>query len=230
MGLDVFFPSSCLVCGRLGVYVCGVCERLLSVVLHQTCVYCGKKSLYGLTHPRCKKKQGIDGFMTIFYYNTPFKKILKNVKYRLVADAIYDLFYLVSKYGKEQLLFYKTIEGLLISEIPLSQTKERQRGFNQSSFIAKKVSLLTEKKYKKLLYKTRETAPQAQYAHNDKQRNVNVRGSFSVLCGCGTAKTILLVDDVFTTGATVKEAVKTIKKADPDRTVFVLTLAKATTR
>ena len=106
---DLLFPRRCFGCGYMGVYICPTCVKRLSVVNFQECFYCRKKSLYGFTHPACKRKNGIDGYIHLFYYNNTLKKIIKGIKYSLVTSAKRDLYYLIGRYGAENLLFYKKI-------------------------------------------------------------------------------------------------------------------------
>jgi ComF family protein len=112
-----------------------------------------------------------------------------------------------------------------IIPVPLHLSRLRKRGFNQALVLGR---ILGRKMGKPVLMKglkrIRNTIPQVQLDHS--QREKNVRGAFVVgdpneIKG----KDLLLVDDVFTTGATVNECAKVLKKAGAGQ-VFVLTLAR----
>jgi ComF family protein len=220
---DFLFPRRCFGCGYIGIYICPSCIKRLSVVISQECFYCGKKSLYGLTHPACKRKSGVDGYTHLFYYNNTLKKIVKGIKYSLVSSAKRDLQYLIGRYGAENLLFYKKIPPLFIHPIPLSSGKERTRGFNQVNFITSSLSYLLEKPTICVLEK-KKTLPQAQMIGRA-ARQKNIKGAFLAKKGLIFPKEILLIDDVVTTGGTIKEATKALKQKGVRR-VYVFSVAK----
>ncbi|MDD3972607.1 MAG: phosphoribosyltransferase family protein, partial [Clostridia bacterium] len=111
---------------------------------------------------------------------------------------------------------------------PLSRKKKWVRGYNQSEHLAK--AFCKEDKYnlfsfeKRLLFKKRETKPQAEIK-NRRKRLENIKGAFFIkdkekIMG----KTILLIDDVVTTGGTLKEASLVLKEAQAKK-VCAFTLA-----
>lgn len=112
-----------------------------------------------------------------------------------------------------------------IIPIPLHKTRLREREYNQAQILSKHVALEFNKNLlANGLSRIRNTKTQTELA--DKERLLNVQGSFSVNNNRGEIKNknILLVDDVLTTGATTSEAALTLKKAGAN-IVFVLTLA-----
>jgi ComF family protein len=115
--------------------------------------------------------------------------------------------------------------GLLIP-VPLHKQRLRERGFNQALLLAKELSHRTGIPYlKRVLQKRRPTIPQANLS--GKEREKGVRGVFLVIGREKVeGKSILLVDDVYTTGATVNECSKVLMAAGAER-VDVFTLAHA---
>lgn len=222
--LDIFFPARCFGCGYLGVYICPACEKLLRPIEKQVCLYCNKPSLYGLTHPGCRRDEGVDGHVSLFHYDNLLKKIIKGIKYSFVTAARNDLFYLVAKHGQGHLIYYKKSSELFIQPIPLSKEKEQARGFNQASMIARAISFLTGIRQVEVIRRHKNTEIQAKIKDKQKRRE-NMRGAFSFIRGAPGAKEILLVDDVVTSGSTVKEAVKTLKKSRVKK-IFVFSVAK----
>jgi ComF family protein len=114
----------------------------------------------------------------------------------------------------------------LILSVPLHPRRLRQRGFNQSLLLARRVrrrhSIPLEIT---ALQRTRHTEPQTQLSGSERQKNI--RGAFEVRRPEVVAeKHILLVDDVFTTGSTVQECAKVLLRAGAQQ-VDVLTLARA---
>lgn len=110
--------------------------------------------------------------------------------------------------------------------VPLHPRRLRERGFNQALLIAK----VLEKRYKKalatrILRRWRWTEPQVNLS--GKTRKKNVKGSFVISNPMAVEeKNILLLDDVYTTGATINECGRTLLKAGANE-VYVLTLARS---
>ncbi len=116
-----------------------------------------------------------------------------------------------------------------IIPVPLHPARLRKRGFNQALLLGKIFGRTTNKKvFPRALRRIRNTIPQVQLDHHERERNV--RGAFAVSRQQEIKdKNLLLVDDVFTTGATVNECAKVLKKSGA-RQVFVLTLARVGAR
>ena len=114
----------------------------------------------------------------------------------------------------------------LLIPVPLHKQRLRERGFNQALLLVKELSHRTGIPYsKRILQKSRPTIPQANLS--GKQREKEVKGAFLVFGRENVkGKSILLVDDVYTTGATVRECSKALMAAGAER-VDVLTLAHA---
>lgn len=116
-----------------------------------------------------------------------------------------------------------------IIPVPLHARRLRERRFNQSALLAQEIAKRTGKKYiPDALMRVRHTTPQK--GLNAKERNKNVRGAFTVnerYSAVFRDKNILLIDDVFTTGATLNECARVLKQAKTT-SVNVLTIARVT--
>jgi len=111
-----------------------------------------------------------------------------------------------------------------IVPVPLSRNSLRERGFNQSLLMARVISKkLNITLYMDALLKTRDTLPQV--GLNAKERRKNLKGAFKA-SGKINNQRLLLIDDVMTTGATVRECSKILIKAGA-KEVVVITLARA---
>jgi ComF family protein len=113
--------------------------------------------------------------------------------------------------------------------IPLHPKKERERGFNQSLLIAEALRDFLSGSpplISQILVRVKNTKAQAEIKDSDKRKE-NVRSCFAVKNPSEIkGKNIILIDDVFTSGATANEAVRTLKTAGARR-ILVLVLAKA---
>jgi len=114
----------------------------------------------------------------------------------------------------------------LITMVPLYRDRERERGFNQSQLLAALVAKHYNIPFKEnILVRTRKTRPQ--FDLKKSERFTNVVGAFRMSREENiSGKTILLIDDILTTGATVSECAKALKEGEAKR-VFVLTLSRA---
>ncbi|MCM8818195.1 MAG: hypothetical protein NC915_01770 [Candidatus Omnitrophica bacterium] len=113
----------------------------------------------------------------------------------------------------------------LIIPVPLYWKKEFIRGFNQSALIGNYLSKkLNKKMYQNILIKSKNTISQTELSENE--RKENVKGSFKLKnSGIIKDKIILLIDDVYTTGATTEECKKVLLK-NGCKKVIITTLAK----
>jgi len=119
-------------------------------------------------------------------------------------------------------------ESWLVVPVPLHTRKLRQRGFNQSDLIARatlKRHPVAAKLNTKCLIRQRETVPQAGLTRH--QRRQNIRGAFAVSdAEAVRGRDILLIDDVFTTGTTISECARVLRRAGA-ATVYAATVARA---
>lgn len=216
--LDIVFPRMCNGCGREGSYICKECQRKL-VKPAPICPMCCEPGLGGETHARCRSKYGMDGLWIGLPYKGIVQKCLKKVKYKSSWDIIRFLYQSSSLAG---------IRGDLVTSVPMWREKERERGFNQAEIIADLVceSLAGVARKVDLLERVRETRPM--FGLNKKERRDNVVEAFRIVnqqTNRLLGRRIILVDDVWTTGATMRECAKLLKREGADE-VRGLTLAR----
>lgn len=223
---DMFFPKFCLNCGHLGSYICLACEKKLTLQERHVCIYCGKGSYFGITHAGCRRKNNIDGFTSVFFYNPVLKKILKEIKYRFVKEACIELLYCVKSDSIAVFTFLqKKYPGIVLQAIPLHKKRLRVRGFNQSDAIVRYLQRFLPWQSIDVLERVLETIPQAQISKK-KERLERMKGVFALKNNINVSgRHILLVDDVVTTGATVVEAARILKDGGA-QSVSVFSLAK----
>lgn len=224
--IEILYPKFCLGCGKIGSYFCLNCQKNLKPLNQDFCLYCKKPSLYGLTHFGCQKNYRLNGKMAIFYYNSTLKKLIKNIKYRLVKKA-WDGFNLsINPQFLYKLEFYKKINSnCFFQPIPLTEKKLRLRGFNQAELIINFFQKFLNFPKVDLLEKIKDTKNQAELK-NLKLRKENIRNCFSLKKhSIPLDSSIILVDDIVTTGSTAQEACKVLKK-NGFKKVYLLTLAQ----
>ena len=222
---DLLFPRFCFGCGSIGSYLCLGCEAGL-VLADQRCFYCQKKSPFGQTHSHCQKPWGIDGCVSLYYYNSGLKKIIKKIKYSLITDSTREILPVLLKEAIMPLSFYKKNFGkVCLQPVPLHPQKEKNRGFNQSDIISRYLSCFFDIKIVGVVKRKKNTRPQAELSH-PQERLYNIKGAFEPnLFTRSIPHSLILVDDVITTGSTIKELARVLKKKGVAR-VFAFSLAK----
>lgn len=225
--LDLLFPRHCLGCGKTGSYFCSSCLNLIAVAPERICPACQKGSSGGLTHPGCLKPQGLDGLTTIFPYGGLIEKGIKKIKYRFVTDLASELVELFLSFCGEDEVFRRFCrEKPILVPIPLHPGRLRWRGFNQSELLGRLIAEnLGLEFWPDLLVRVKNTKPQVELDKN--QRRGNIRGAFSLAPNVLISQypNILLFDDVWTSGSTLREAAKVLKRSGAEK-VWGLALAR----
>ncbi len=197
---EFLFPKKCVICGRSGKMICDQCFSDLRIV-EGKCPMCSGRSLQGWTHNRCRKKQGMEGLSAMWSYRDPrVKKIIKGIKYRRYKDLIKEIMERVDG----------NIEADFIVPIPLYWQRLNDRGFNQAEEIAR---YLDKQKLVDILVRKKKTKPLAEMRTKE-ERSEEIKGVFELKKEAKriVGKKILLVDDVYTSGATMREAAKVLKR------------------
>ena len=222
---DLLFPKMCAGCGAIGSFVCLRCRTKLLVLEKQRCFYCKSPSLYGFTHPGCKKQFGVDGTISIYIYNPFLKKLLKTAKYRLAKDSLMELLNIATV--PAGLLLYSTRSPFLelpLQPVPLHSSRLRTRGFNQGEVLCRFLkSLRPSVQIIDILDRQRSTPAQAQMKTRVK-RYLNMSSAFKIK-KVKVPKNLLLVDDVITSGSTIRSATETLKRAGVEK-VIAFSLAR----
>jgi ComF family protein len=224
--LDIIFPKFCFNCGKEGSYLCYDCFSLINIADRLYCPFCKRPKvvLDGKTCNSCRRIRKLNGlYCASSYNNFIIKKLISKFKYSpFVKELSEILSYLIiahiiilnnSVFGKYSIFAKKDLNDFLIIPVPLFKKRLKWRGFNQSEEIAKHIS----KEFNiplenNLLFKIKETPPQILF--KEKEREENIKNVF--LCSSIDKiknKKIILIDDVFTTGSTMEECAKVLKKA-----------------
>lgn len=235
--LDFVFPKYCVNCRKIGDYICANCFSFISFDIEMICLVCNKGSIDGLTHPVCKSKYAIDGAFCAVAYKGIVKKLIYNFKYKpYLADLRNILVELFYESIIQQEIFQKAFKfSPILVPIPLSAKRLRKRGYNHSKLLAEGLSKSLNLKLVEALQRTKDT--KSQFGLKLKDRKENIKDAFSIIPNipafaqpppklrpAGKAD-ILLVDDILTTGSTLLEAARILKKNGANK-VYGLTLAR----
>lgn len=209
-------PICCLGCGQESDWICSPCRRDLLTQREELC-FCGKAGSDGLC-AKHKEQLKLDGLTTLFSYAAPAaRELIHQIKYRGHTDAVNFL----ARYYQKKVLARLPRGEWAVAAVPLSKERRRTRGFNQSKLIAKKLAEPVYD-YCELLTKKRDTKPQVKLRRAERQKNLTK--AFAIKPGIEIPEQVILVDDVITTGSTLKEAVKVLRKAGAVK-VWALTVA-----
>ena len=221
--LEVLFPPSCSACGRSSASpVCSVCEGSLPLLRGPICARCGKPTAVRVSS--CRDCAGLDGGLAAVrsagLHTGGLREIIHSFKYGRRPDLASFLGNLAVKAASGHL--YRPD---MITFIPLWPAQERERGYNQSRLLALEIGRRMGIPVAPLLSKKRKTAPQNSLPLKSRRRNL--RDAFAVSRRADiSGSSILLVDDVFTTGSTLSEAAKSLRRSGAGR-VDGLTVARA---
>ena len=228
--LNLLFPRRCISCRKIGRYFCKKCTVKIEFTTYQICPVCEKPAIAGITHPRCQTRYSLDGLTSVFRYNGVIRKAVKGIKYRFVSDLAQEFISLIP--DRSLSLFSKTYNlvprTLVLIPIPLHSSRLHFRGFNQAEVLGKLLAKrLNIPVRADILKRVRKTVPQVEVKDREK-RLKNMENVFSVSpnppAGGSQYPNILLFDDVFTTGATLRAAANVLKRAGA-RKVWGIVLA-----
>lgn len=225
--LDILFPKRCVGCRKSGEYVCSDCFANISFDVESICTVCNKASIDGKTHPVCMGRYTLDGAFAAVAYKGIVRKFIYQLKYRpFLTDLIPELTDLCF----ESLIQNENFANVLSQKsvfvpIPLSSKRLKKRGYNQAELLAKALGKKFGLEVFSFLKRVKETKPQ--YGLKREERIENIKGAFEINAKfkIQNAKVAILVDDVLTTGSTMNEAAKVLKKNGFDK-VWGMALAK----
>lgn len=227
--LDILFPKKCVGCKSFGSYFCQDCINNLRQA-DLVCPKCEKLAIGGLTHPICRRKFGLNGLWSLGIYENPLREAIKKIKYGRVSEVapvLVDI--LVEYWARYQPFILDQIkkdrgEGWVVVSVPLHWFRENSRGFNQSHLIAELLAKKLGLTYADALDRVKYTKPQV--GLKGKERHQNIRNSFALSTNYQLPTTnCLLIDDVWTTGSTLRECCYILKRAGAKK-VWALTLAR----
>ena len=208
-GTSFLFGGSCFVCrGAACALLCAQCEAELPRLELPLCPRCALKSPGGAVCGRClSQSPAYDATQAALAYDFPADALVHALKFRgELALAPLLAGFLADKVRAD------SVDHVV--PVPLSAARLRHRGYNQAVEIAR--HLRKDLLELSLCVRTRETPPQIELPYAERQRNV--RGAFHctrALLGANVA----VVDDVMTTGATLHEVARTLKRAGAARVV-----------
>jgi len=221
--LSLLFPPRCEVCGMLQEpVVCAGCQAQFQRIAEPFCLQCGlpfDPGARSATHcPECRDDPpAFDAARAAGLYGGALRRAIHLFKY----DGVRAMAGPLGQFTLETVQLPFPIDCLC--PVPLHPKREAMRGFNQSGLLAEVLGEGWSAPVEAgLLSRVHNTPPQMTLPAEERRRNI--RGAFSTT-GNLTGRTIGLVDDVFTTGSTLRECSQVLKRAGATR-VLVITVAR----
>jgi ComF family protein len=220
--VDWIYPPVCGGgCQTFGERWCEACQQKVEKFSQNVCPKCGSYEPHGYLCARCQVSQPpITELRSWGKYGGPLRQAIHRLKYQKeigLGDALaVHLIDLINHYQWP-------VE--IITSVPLSTNRLRERGYNQSSLLARPVSLATKVPFQpNAISRARETI--SQVGLSARQRHENVRDAFVANSNLVKGKVVLILDDVTTTGATLHNCSSALMHAGA-KMVYGLTLARA---
>lgn len=223
---ELLFPRRCPVCDKpvkpTGKLVCDFCRGKLKYVSESYCMKCGK-SLQEEEREYCadcrKKKHSYIRAKSLY-------------EYKSVSDAIYRFKYgkrreYAEFFGEEMREHFEDIvrcwEPDALLPVPIHKSRKRERGYNQAELLANEFGRrMGIPVYNNLIVRHKKTIPQKELKGAERQNNL--KKAFKIGRNDVKLSTIIIIDDIYTTGATVDSMAEMLKEMGI-KNIYVLTLA-----
>lgn len=222
----ILFPRRCPVCGEIvmpvGEMICPDCRGRLREVKGALCLKCGKELenkegeyCFGcMRHPKSFERGA-----ALFNYNEVSAKSMVQIKYKNKREYLdFYSWEMADKLGER----IKQMRGQALIPVPVHPERLRKRGFNQAQELAARLSKLTGIPLcTDFLIRSKKTAPQKELTPGQRLKNleqafaVRQDGPFREL------KSVILVDDIYTTGSTIEACTRVLKRAGIKRVCFL---------
>jgi competence protein ComFC len=207
--LNQIYPERCLLCrtvipGKPETPLCISCLKGYTRT-GQICFFCES---FGSAKPVCRcipKKYPLKGLMSLCFYENSWRDLLHSLKYhgkRFIARPLGA--WIGSEVSKLEFC-----SPDLVVPIPLHRNRERERGFNQSALIARSAAKELGVPYSVLLEKVKDTPSQTRVSR--RERRENVYKAFCCRKELESGTVILLIDDIYSTGSTMREPAKVLQ-------------------
>lgn len=235
--LQGIFPPRCAGCGgwHQGLF-CDACRLQLLAVSRPLCDVCGQafdrlaKDVHLCAECRPNKKNPLPAFIALrskYDFEGPIRKAIHRFKYQGQTSLSEDLADELCGFWQQDCGGTLSVPCCdVITGVPLHWWRKHRRGYNQSDLIAQHLASRLNVSFNVLLQRTRPTRPQVELTRDERAENVkNAFRAIETRKPEIKGKTVLLIDDVCTTSATLRECAKALKKGGAG-SIYALTLAR----
>ncbi len=207
--INFFFPERCLFCSEILPFpyrepLCPACRERYRPG-GRICPYCEG---FFRKEPDCTclaENSPLLGLFVIALYDPHWRRLIHDFKYRNRRAVLRPL----AGWLAGEIVNSNYCKADLVVPVPLHPRREKERGYNQAALLARHTARVLQVPFCNLLARDMDTRSQTSVSRYE--RYENVRGAFKVLPGEYGGKSILLLDDVYSTGSTMKEAALALK-------------------
>lgn len=214
--ISLIAPHRCIACNKEGTLLCDLCMQRQKLAA-QRCFICQHPSAEGKTCMQCAAATSIGQVRSSVAYQGSVKDLLWRLKAERANAAAQIMGYYCSRLvvpGKRQLITY----------IPTAPIRVRQRGYDQAKLIARAVAQYSNTPMVPLLARV---SSQRQVGADRQERRNQLSGAFRLRNGFAAQnQNIIIIDDVITTGSSIREAGKILATAQP-ASISAITFAQA---
>lgn len=222
--LDWLFPQRCAVCDRAlsitEIGLCSKCRPMLHKVEAPYCMKCGKPlgDESEILCDDCKiKAHSYERGRSVYLYDSAMKSSIYRFKYH--GRKEYARFYAMQIAHHLSDFLNRIPNGVLIP-IPLHEKRYEKRGYNQAALICRELSKLTGMPYREdVLFRTEDTKKQKELGVRERENNL--KKAFKTYGNDVKLNTAILIDDIYTTGATIDAAARCLKESGVTYVYFV---------
>lgn len=219
--LDIFVPPRCVVCKKVGTWLCDDCAQAIPPFYGPLCPHCGRPESSQKVCRVCQKTPlNVAPIRSAFLFKDAIREVIHAFKYRGARNILLPL----TKRMTEVWQYHKMESDLLIP-VPLHANREAKRGYNQSALIATALGRqIGVPVAEDVLTRVRNTLSQTTLNQEERKKNVSDAFAYST-CARLDGKCVTLIDDVATTGATL-EACAVVLVSNGAKSVNAFTLAR----
>lgn len=224
--MKLIYPQKCVICRKVIAqsskeYVCDRCKKTVRPITEPRCKRCSKPCAT-LEQELCgdcsRRKFLVKSGYALYLYDHNMQRAVQNFKYNgVLSCGDYFADEMVAEYGT----WLKALSPDAIIPVPIHPKRMRYRGFNQAMYLAERIGEHTGiKVVSDYLIRTEDTKPQKEL--DNKDRFSNLKKGFSVTCSNSTQyNKVVLIDDIYTTGATLEACAHVLKQAGISQIFFL---------
>lgn len=222
--IDIIFPRFCVECLEYAdSFWCSDCKKLWIYQPVQKCIVCKKVTESGRTHNHCKKYTEVDFFFRYGKYSKNIKKVLHFYKFergKILASELAEFYFQIYINNED---IFQGIECIV--PVPISYFRKLERGYNQVDLLARSLSKLVDLSILDIVRKKSFISRQSELDKSQRFRNIENAFYIPEKYLPQLPKNILLLDDVATSGATLNEVAKVLKKIGVQK-IVAMTLVR----
>lgn len=207
---ELVFPARCFGCNADGFWLCPSCQSFLALLAADECPYCRLPSAGGLTCRSCRRSGVLTGLVVAAPYDRAWRSVIHYYKFSFIEAAASEIFsFIASRWSS---LTTCVPIDTVVTSVPLTRRRHHWRGFNQAEELARLLAARLNLPYRPLLKRSGATEEQSKLTRRQRLNNVQ-KQAFQVKPVENLPKSVIIVDDVYTTGATMETCARSLTAA-----------------